>query len=70
MAGRPRQFGPPGRTGQVSSALAPRYVGGRRWLMIFTVAIDGPAAADDAAPVATSFPDFTALMRGLGADLG
>ncbi len=28
-----------------------------------------PVAVDDAAPIATSFPGFTALMRALGADL-
>ena len=29
-----------------------------------------PITVDDAGPIATSFPDFVALMRSLGAELG
>ena len=29
-----------------------------------------PVAVDDARPIATSFPGFVALMRGLGAEIG
>lgn len=31
---------------------------------------DAPISVDDGSPIATSFPDFLPLMRGLGADIG
>ncbi len=31
---------------------------------------DAPVSVDDGAPIMTSFPDFTPLMQGLGAELG
>ena len=31
---------------------------------------DQPVTVDDASPIATSFPEFTSLMNGLGADIG
>jgi 3-phosphoshikimate 1-carboxyvinyltransferase len=34
------------------------------------LAARAPVAVDDAAPIATSFPGFVALMRGLGAEIG
>ncbi len=34
------------------------------------LATEAPVAVDDAGPIATSFPDFLPLMRGLGADIG
>lgn len=36
---------------------------------VMGMAADKPVTVDDAAPIATSFPQFTDLMRGLGADL-
>ncbi|WP_372801947.1 3-phosphoshikimate 1-carboxyvinyltransferase [Paracoccus seriniphilus] len=38
--------------------------------MVLGMASEAPVTVDDGSPIATSFPDFTALMRGLGADLG
>ena len=35
--------------------------------LVMGLAADRPVAIDDAAMIATSFPDFTPLMRGLGA---
>ena len=34
------------------------------------LAAKAPIAIDDATPIATSFPGFVALMRGLGAEIG
>jgi 3-phosphoshikimate 1-carboxyvinyltransferase len=34
------------------------------------LAAQEPVGVDDAGPIATSFPIFERLMRGLGADLG
>ena len=34
------------------------------------LAADGPVTIDDGAMIATSFPDFVASMRGIGADIG
>ena len=31
---------------------------------------EAPVGVDDAGPIATSFPDFIPLMRGLGAEIG
>ncbi|CAN5378366.1 3-phosphoshikimate 1-carboxyvinyltransferase [soil metagenome] len=38
--------------------------------VILGLASDEPVTIDDARPIATSFPEFRALMTGLGADLG
>ncbi len=37
--------------------------------LVAGTAAAGPVGIDDAAPIATSFPEFVDLMRGLGADL-
>ena len=37
--------------------------------MVLGLASVAPVAIDDAGPIATSFPGFPALLRGLGADL-
>jgi 3-phosphoshikimate 1-carboxyvinyltransferase len=37
--------------------------------LVVGLATQRPVAIDDAAVIATSFPDFVPLMRGLGADL-
>jgi 3-phosphoshikimate 1-carboxyvinyltransferase len=37
--------------------------------LVMGSASDKPVRVDDAGFIATSFPDFTAVMRGLGADL-
>ena len=37
--------------------------------LVLGMAAKAPVSVDDAGPIATSFPDFTALMRGLGASL-
>ena len=37
--------------------------------LIMGLASEKPVRVDDAAIIATSFPGFSALMRGLGADL-
>ena len=37
--------------------------------LMMGLASEKPVAVDDATFVATSFPDFTGLMRGLGADI-
>ena len=37
--------------------------------LVLGMAAKAPVSVDDAAPIATSFPDFTALMRRLGAEL-
>jgi 3-phosphoshikimate 1-carboxyvinyltransferase len=37
--------------------------------LIFGMAARKPVAIDDGAPIATSFPDFVALMNGLGASI-
>ena len=38
--------------------------------LVLGLATEAPVGIDDGAPIATSFPDFLALMQGLGADLG
>jgi 3-phosphoshikimate 1-carboxyvinyltransferase len=38
--------------------------------LIAGLAADGPVTVDDGRAIATSFPDFTGLMTGLGADIG
>lgn len=38
--------------------------------LVLGLASERPVQIDDATPIATSFPDFTALMQGLGAQLG
>jgi 3-phosphoshikimate 1-carboxyvinyltransferase len=38
--------------------------------LMMGLASDQPVAVDDASLIATSFPGFTELMRGLGADIG
>ena len=35
--------------------------------LVFGMAARKPVAIDDGEPIATSFPDFVALMNGLGA---
>ena len=37
--------------------------------LVMGLASEQPVRIDDSAFIATSFPDFTGLMRGLGADL-
>jgi 3-phosphoshikimate 1-carboxyvinyltransferase len=37
--------------------------------LVMGLASEQPVRVDDAAIIATSFPGFSALMRGLGADL-
>jgi len=37
--------------------------------LVLGMAAKAPVSVDDAGPISTSFPDFTALMRGLGASL-
>lgn len=37
--------------------------------LILGLAARAPVSVDDASPIATSFPVFEALMRGLGADI-
>ncbi|PKP84812.1 MAG: 3-phosphoshikimate 1-carboxyvinyltransferase, partial [Alphaproteobacteria bacterium HGW-Alphaproteobacteria-2] len=37
--------------------------------LVLGLAARRPVWVDDAAPIATSFPGFAGLMRGLGADL-
>jgi 3-phosphoshikimate 1-carboxyvinyltransferase len=37
--------------------------------LVLGLAARAPVTVDDAAPIATSFPGFAALMAGLGADL-
>ena len=36
--------------------------------VVLGLAADKPVTIDDARPIATSFPDFRALMAGLGAE--
>jgi len=38
--------------------------------LVLGLAARAPVTVDDAGPIATSFPDFLPLMRGLGADIG
>lgn len=38
--------------------------------LIAGLGADRPVTVDDGGPIATSFPDFVALMRGLGAEIG
>ena len=38
--------------------------------LVLGLATENPVSVDDGGPIATSFPDFLPLMRGLGADLG
>lgn len=38
--------------------------------LVLGLATRKPVSVDDGAPIATSFPDFMELMRGLGADIG
>ena len=38
--------------------------------LVMGLASDKPVGVDDAAFIATSFPGFVELMRGLGAELG
>jgi len=38
--------------------------------LVLGLAAQRPVTVDDAAPIATSFPAFMAMMQGLGADLG
>ena len=37
--------------------------------LVMGVATDAPVTVDDAAPIVTSFPGFTELMNGIGADI-
>ena len=37
--------------------------------LVLGMASDQPVTVDDAAPIATSFPEFRAMMTGLGAEL-
>ncbi|MBL8669610.1 MAG: 3-phosphoshikimate 1-carboxyvinyltransferase [Alphaproteobacteria bacterium] len=38
--------------------------------LVLGLVTDAPVTIDDSGPIATSFPDFVPLMRGLGADIG
>lgn len=38
--------------------------------LVLGLGTEAPVGVDDAGPIATSFPDFLPLMRGLGADIG
>ncbi|HSF97012.1 MAG TPA: 3-phosphoshikimate 1-carboxyvinyltransferase, partial [Thermohalobaculum sp.] len=38
--------------------------------LVMGLAARAPVTVDDAAPIATSFPGFTPMMRGLGAEIG
>jgi 3-phosphoshikimate 1-carboxyvinyltransferase len=38
--------------------------------LVMGLAAKNPVTVDDGAMIATSFPNFIALMRGLGADIG
>ena len=38
-------------------------------VLVLGMASEAPVTVDDAAPIATSFPEFRAMMAGLGADL-
>lgn len=38
--------------------------------LVLGLASENPVSVDDASPIATSFPDFLPLMRGLGAEIG
>src|SRR5690625_3430710 len=38
--------------------------------LVLGLASREPVSVDDAAPIATSFPDFMTLMQGLGAEIG
>lgn len=38
--------------------------------LVLGLVAEAPISVDDAGPIATSFPDFLPLMRGLGADIG
>jgi 3-phosphoshikimate 1-carboxyvinyltransferase len=37
--------------------------------LVLGLAADNPVTVDDAGPIATSFPEFEGLMKGLGAKL-
>ncbi|MGI9168567.1 MAG: 3-phosphoshikimate 1-carboxyvinyltransferase [Caulobacteraceae bacterium] len=57
----------------VKGAAAVRTLGDHRIAMsslVLGLAAREPVAVDDAAMIATSFPDFAAILTGLGADLG
>ncbi len=58
--------GPPPGGGTVATELDHRIA---MTFLVLGLAARAPVTIDDAAPIATSFPGFIALMQGLGADL-
>ncbi|MCB9959974.1 MAG: 3-phosphoshikimate 1-carboxyvinyltransferase [Rhodospirillaceae bacterium] len=57
---------PPSGGATVATALDHRIA---MSFLVLGLAAEAPVAVDDAGPIATSFPGFTELMAGLGADL-
>ena len=59
--------GPPAGGGLIATQLDHRIA---MAFLVLGLAARTPVRIDDAAPIATSFPGFSALMNGLGATFG